>query len=795
MDDIMKSIHEHKLGVQNHIDNHNAELRGEDLTTLQKGKKMPIGTVSNGRKKVAEGKWVDVKDSKGKSDSFSSKYDSRSDEYIRGEIAHTERSAREFGRSGDEKRAKDREEHAKKLWGILAERKKVAEGKWTTVNESTGTSKLQDSERMNSVNSMWSKFDKEFKSKNLHSKTLNMPNEKVAKQFKEDFKSSKFKDKYTLSENPTDKLKISITKKYTDDKSSGPKGSHNVEVGVPVSDITSKYSHLKERLGNISGKVDIHVVDRDTSGMAGSQDKYKMEAWKDGKKVADLGSHPSKTGMKWKKSIEEDVDLQKGAMTAGNIYAKNPKHEVKKKIDKMFDPETEEDEDDIKKENCGKSGIKKGQLVIEEADRLSKGKKMPIGTVSNGRKKVAEGKWVDVKDSKGKSNKEASEKKEGSGEKKSSKMTSNIPDTISELTGGSAVDKVEVKNGKQMERIVDLDNKNTKPYYKVYDKKSKKVLASTNEYSDAYDVLNEKKSGGDKKFVSASDSIKSDMKGKSQQERVFAAVERIKKIAGKTGVGKVDKDSGMVKTFSRIYGIKEDKMLKLIQEHGKGTNSKPKSDTSDPSMSAEGKVMTVGAIKQFKEFQKEYNKVEDSKKKAYISDLKSKMERIVEAGAHQNSVYGADLFTAAQKLVKENGGGLVSSYKKKPKITDPRPDKNKSIEEDIDLTKAISDFDSLIKGGSDNRDKALMKKLGLEGYNKPKRTPNHPTKSHVVFAKEGNVTELIRFGEQGAKTAGSPKEGESAKMKKKRASFKARHGKNIARGKLSAAHWADKVKW
>jgi len=88
-----------------------------------------------------------------------------------------------------------------------------------------------------------------------------------------------------------------------------------------------------------------------------------------------------------------------------------------------------------------------------------------------------------------------------------------------------------------------------------------------------------------------------------------------------------------------------------------------------------------------------------------------------------------------------------------------------------------------------------MKRLGLSGFNKPKRTPKHPSKSHVVMAKEGNVTKLIRFGEQGAKTAGAPKSGESDKMKKKRASFKARHARNIKKGKLSAAYWADKVKW
>lgn len=88
-----------------------------------------------------------------------------------------------------------------------------------------------------------------------------------------------------------------------------------------------------------------------------------------------------------------------------------------------------------------------------------------------------------------------------------------------------------------------------------------------------------------------------------------------------------------------------------------------------------------------------------------------------------------------------------------------------------------------------------LSKNKLSGYNKPKRTPNHPTKSHVVLAKEGDKTKLIRFGEQGAKTAGKPKKGESAAMKQKRASFKARHAKNIKKGKMSAAYWANRTKW
>ena len=87
-----------------------------------------------------------------------------------------------------------------------------------------------------------------------------------------------------------------------------------------------------------------------------------------------------------------------------------------------------------------------------------------------------------------------------------------------------------------------------------------------------------------------------------------------------------------------------------------------------------------------------------------------------------------------------------------------------------------------------------LKNAGVEGYNKPKRTPNHPTKSHVVVAKEGEQIKTIRFGQQGV--SGSPKKkGESQSDAARRKSFKARHAKNISKGKMSAAYWADKVKW
>ena len=88
-----------------------------------------------------------------------------------------------------------------------------------------------------------------------------------------------------------------------------------------------------------------------------------------------------------------------------------------------------------------------------------------------------------------------------------------------------------------------------------------------------------------------------------------------------------------------------------------------------------------------------------------------------------------------------------------------------------------------------------LTRAGVSGYNKPKRTPNHPKKSHIVVAKEDDKVKTIRFGQQGAKTAGKPKKGESRKTTMKRKSFKARHRKNIAKGKMSAAYWANKVKW
>jgi hypothetical protein len=86
-----------------------------------------------------------------------------------------------------------------------------------------------------------------------------------------------------------------------------------------------------------------------------------------------------------------------------------------------------------------------------------------------------------------------------------------------------------------------------------------------------------------------------------------------------------------------------------------------------------------------------------------------------------------------------------------------------------------------------------LTRAGVSGYNKPKRTPSHPKKSHVVVAKVGDKVKTIRFGQQGVKGAGKSPKSASEKARKK--SFKARHAKNISKGKMSAAYWANKVKW
>jgi hypothetical protein len=108
---------------------------------------------------------------------------------------------------------------------------------------------------------------------------------------------------------------------------------------------------------------------------------------------------------------------------------------------------------------------------------------------------------------------------------------------------------------------------------------------------------------------------------------------------------------------------------------------------------------------------------------------------------------------------------------------------------DYNFTHAIDILKGLLKAEVSRGDESF------QGYNKPKRTPKHPNKSHAVLARSKGKTKLIRFGQQGVSGEGKPSKTDSKADKARRASFKARHAKNIARGKMSAAYWADKEKW
>ena len=154
-----------------------------------------------------------------------------------------------------------------------------------------------------------------------------------------------------------------------------------------------------------------------------------------------------------------------------------------------------------------------------------------------------------------------------------------------------------------------------------------------------------------------------------------------------------------------------------------------------------------------------------------------------------------------QERLPKAKGGLVLNVPQAPVEPDERIDKLTGRPYIEQAGGAFTDEEerSGFAGGGITRRYAVAKGGKIDkkkmACNKPRRTPNHPKKSHVVKACESGKEKIIRFGEQGAKTAGKPKSGESARMKAKRKSFKARHARNIKRGKMSAAYWADKVKW
>ena len=176
----------------------------------------------------------------------------------------------------------------------------------------------------------------------------------------------------------------------------------------------------------------------------------------------------------------------------------------------------------------------------------------------------------------------------------------------------------------------------------------------------------------------------------------------------------------------------------------------------------------------------------DTLKPSYIDpiyDTSPEYDRKVKEQGAPSKIIGADV--DGQKYQFERP--ITSMAGIKSSLQTAKPVQQIVKEAIVEISKA--------KKKSGRKKDPRLARAGVAGFNKPKRTPKHPKKSHVVVAKEGNKVKTIRFGEQGAKTAGDPKKGESAKMKKKRKSFKARHRKNIKRGKMSAAYWADRVKW
>ena len=146
---------------------------------------------------------------------------------------------------------------------------------------------------------------------------------------------------------------------------------------------------------------------------------------------------------------------------------------------------------------------------------------------------------------------------------------------------------------------------------------------------------------------------------------------------------------------------------------------------------------------------------------------------------------------AARESLSDSEYASTTAAKRKDKAAGKQHSKQpKKIAE-----KTANYRDKYKKGGTSKKKKkdSRLTRAGVSGYNRPKRTPNHPTKSHIVVAKSGSTIKTIRFGQQGVSGAGkSPK---SKSEKARRRSFKARHAKNIAKGVLSAAYWANKVKW
>jgi len=242
--------------------------------------------------------------------------------------------------------------------------------------------------------------------------------------------------------------------------------------------------------------------------------------------------------------------------------------------------------------------------------------------------------------------------------------------------------------------------------------------------------------------------------------------------------------------LGRLEAPKESKYVKgskyMVQPSGQVYELVPSelSGVKDPTKNVAGFTPTLrGDIKDFPELQGMYNIDRIGREYRSQATSPSMMRRVISRLPGRAGKIAGGAAGLAGAIGLGAAAGKIADYFKRGET-----------DEEI-IKEVVGEFLKKAKKKGGKKKDPRLERAGVEGYNKPKRTPKHPKKSHIVVAKEGDKIKTIRYGEQGAKTAGDPKKGESAKMKKKRKSFKARHRKNIKRGKMSAAYWADKSKW
>jgi hypothetical protein len=240
----------------------------------------------------------------------------------------------------------------------------------------------------------------------------------------------------------------------------------------------------------------------------------------------------------------------------------------------------------------------------------------------------------------------------------------------------------------------------------------------------------------------------------------------------------------------------------INNEHKRRMKTEPNYHTVKPSMNEQSEDDMPAsddeksmAIKQAKFIEYVAEEIEEylEKNKPFPEWMQNKLSSLHEKAKDMHAVLAGD-YEDEEDEMKE---ALKYTPPTKTEIEKDRKKDQRGQSRPSMTSKSASDKQyGGMKASLKNEEKdPRIKAAGVAGYNKPKATPSHSTKSHIVVAKDGDKVKTIRFGQAGVTTAGAPKEGESEKQKQRRASFKARHAENIGKGKMSAAYWADKVKW